>query len=1376
MVNIKNGTESLIYNNINDKFRLVLADTYDKIKSLGLKYYDKRSITKNEFIKDFDKIVKDFEEETIKRFNIKVSLRNSNTFAVMPIFNNDTFGIFKLSKNKDAVNAMRQLKTFSKYLESNVVTIDLKEVKIYNLPKDFYFPLFINVQTIVYDLDSDEFSGVVMHEIGHIFTLMELYTSSVKSTTSLLNSLLKNDDLNMTIEKLDITSNKELTDKEKSVMIYEHLTGSMKLIELASNRHYDNTDVEYNADNFAVKFGYGDSLVKVLNKLTKVRSTSYNMLFVIGVYKIFMSMLTSMLVLCFITNIFTLLSLTIFFVLLDLMYSIANLTINKRNPTGNIHGDLMTRAKRIKTSMISILRANNLSKDELKLMIKQLDSTNKELEILDKSIMDSIFGGLINKTLSVNLNLQDSLANTLDSLVNNNLYVSSAKFDAGLESVSYMGKKHPVVKKLNTVFKNITDKNLVTTVATIYAYLKDIETIVYEEFGIPTVVMPSSTLVNIVGDAGWFSVPFNFIQESALSNNVTLMSQSRLTISNLFVTDVNSRLLNALKKKDIIIDKNKNKIFGLDRLKHKTIIGVELGRDDLFMTYGLSPIALTPEEMTAVILHEIGHLFTYIDAMTKSVRTNIMLQEYFLDATKVSKVSKITYDDRFKEVDKRFNTVKGTIYGNIISYLTFSILQIESIAGLALAGSPISIMLDRSANKNNLGNYVSYSTDSEVVADNFATMYGVGAELTSGLTRLQTLNIKSKFLIVLPLLYHSFVSTIRGMVFNWDFSKLNSGLPKLILLSFIGSMTIWFSYFISRVILNDDFPYEKLPERFDSIKRSILKIVREEKLPKTEKKNILEALEIIDKNIKSVIDSGYASIILSMFIPSPNMGIILKPEKELMDILDKMINNDMYELALKFEVGLEASKHFLKDVTVFYTEENINKTPVVYLDKLLTKSSVKLINKALSKYNISIEYKRYVISVKSNINYKIRSGISGFALVPVYDNGIDKVISLTLETDKIAWHLANPHINVYNIDTVQLSDIKYIYIEEMDNLPDLTSKINHKTKKIDKVIAKIWEVLDEYYDNYGRTNNIGEIDILLKIKDLPKELNEQLLLLKNMIIENENTDYSGLDLHSGNVSYKDGKYILLDPLYNPNRLGHKQSNYITVDKSKLALKQGTESLTLNNKKKCKYNKDEPFIVYHFGKSGYEDIRPLALQDIKNIEEHKLYKMLGKEKFKTYFNEVNTFINDISKDEVKNLIDNGFKNWDVKDLTKYEINLDDNKDKIDSISITSIPDTSEWYSKHWDDWYEKHKDLNDKEYVKAKEELRDRMLNELKLTTTFKSIEKFQEYANNKDWCDNEKFVEYNIENGFKSQYASYIPHIQITVNAPLTISKSTRVW
>jgi len=1146
MNNIKSGVESLINSNINDKFRLVIDDVYEKINKLGIRYYNKKNITKNEFINDFNKIVELFEKESINRFNIKISLRNSNTFAVMPLYNTETFGNFEVTKNKDTLNAVKQLKSFNKYLESNVITIDLKNVRINNLPNGFYFPLFINIRTLIDDLDNNNFGAIIMHEIGHIFTLIEMYSNSVKSTTTIINSLLKNNNIDDVIDNLDLTSNKDLTNKDKSIMIYEHLTSDIKNIKLASNRHYDYTDTEYNADNFAVKFGYGDSLIITLNKLTIVEDTTFNLLFVVGIYKIIMSMLTSMLVLLFITNTFTLLTLTLFFILLDIISSITNITINKRNGNNSVHGDLQTRAKRIRTSIVSLLRDNNLNKDELKLIIKQLDITDKQFNILEKSLMDSVFGGLINKTFSVNLNLQDSLANSIDSLINNNLYVSSTKFQVGIESASYKGKKHPVVKRLNETFKNITDKNLIVSIKDYGTYVNELEDIIYEEFGIPVNIMPGYLL-----GTGWACLPFNFVEESALSDYKTYLNKSRLSLTNILVKDVNAKLVKHIRNNDIIIDKINNKVIGLDRDKHKTLLLVELGRDDFGNTHRTSNIALKPEEMTAIILHEIGHLFTYLDAMTKNVKTNSLLQENFLDATGVDKISKIIYDEKIKQADKDLTTTSGTITSLFYTYITSFMMSLQSLAGLTKGGSPITIMLSRSVNKNTLGDSHTYATDAEALADDFSTMYGVGGELTTALKRVVTLNVKSKFLITLPFLYYTFVNIIKMMVIRRDFTNAGSLLTEYLLKILLGAITMWFAYFIARVILNDDFPYEKLPERFDGIKRSLLKVIREENLGKVEKKNILKALETIDNNMADILDAGYGSIIMSMFIPDKNVGVILKPAKDLMDILDKLINNDMYESALKFEVGLEATKHFLKDVTVFYTESNINYGTPDFISKFLTKSNIKKINNILDKYNISIEFINNKIGVKSSIHYNIKTGISGFALVPVKDNGVDKVISITMETDKVNWHLLNPYINVYEIDVVQLSDIKYLYIEKMDNLPIIGDSKNKKATKLGK---NIYDKIKQFYFDYGTTTNVQEIDEILKLKELTKELKEQFLILKSMLIENDNTDNSELDLHTGNISEKDGVFILLDPIYNSNRLAFKKSNYIKIDRSKLTPK------------------------------------------------------------------------------------------------------------------------------------------------------------------------------------------------------------------------------
>ena len=1145
-MSIKAGTESLIKPQFNDYIIDVIKDNFINVKELLKSYHIDKSINKKEFKDRFDILSKEFEESCYERFGLNIRLRDSNMFAVLPIVNDEVFNSNMLhnSLNADVKHAYKQMRDFKKFIEKDSFTIDLNSAKIKGLDKDTYFPLFINSRSIVFDnVDMEDYTAIVLHEIGHVFTLLEMYSKTNRAINSLSNNLLKHNDINGVLDELEITSHPNATETDKIIMVYNYMTKDM--LNITDSRNNDDTDVEYEADNFTAAFGYGGQLVKALNNQLRpgeIPIGLFTSLFIF--YNILNAVLIATLISIFIVPIsmFT----TILVMLIgDLIINISKTIIrnSKRNPTNDEHGSILERYVKIKTSMIAMLRENDLDRKDKKMLISSINDVEEGLKILEKSTLNSYIGGLISEKVGVNFNIQDRLADTLDRLINNDLYVSKTKFEVGLESVSYSGRKDPIVNDLLKLVNKLLDQNIVENVTQAGEVFDEMSEVIYERFGIPTLIANA----NYFG-VGFSCLPFSLTDQYGLGN-INNKVQGRYTLSALYTRpfgiDSNFELLkdlnNGLK---ITVDNDKKYIKGLDKKRHRSLLLLELGRDDFYLKHTNSSIALKPLEIVAIILHEIGHLFTHTDALVRTVRTNSMLQEYLLDNNKVTKTHIIENDERFIKAKEKISSTSGNLSYTIMDMFVIATNIVSSILNLNFAGNPAMVILDTKDSSDRLGDYNTYNTDSEVLADNFATSFGLGDELTHGLKRMITYNNKSILLYMLP----SIVALAKSIfIFGIKEKKLKH-FGKILINSLIYSMGLYAMFLIARMVLNEYFPYEKLPERFDSIKRSLIKIIRDTDLDTDSKKEILKSLKVIEQDIEDVIEAGYSSFLLNIFSINVNGGVTFKNNKILTDMLDKMINNDLHLKGLEFEVGLE-SKKFLEDVTVFYTEFEIDKDSYKELF-IKNRSTIKKINDSLKDYNIELEYTKEdgILGIKSKKLLRISSGITTIAFMPKDKENLTSIVTMTVEPEKVLWLLENPYIKVYDIDILQVSDIKYIYIVDVEYL----TKNDKQTKTISKIVDKIDKSFDKLYDDYGVYDFNTQIKLLKELKGIPNELKEQIILLEYILTKIDKNPNARLDLHTGNFSYNsDGKLVLLDPIYNPTKLARKQSNYISLDLSKL---------------------------------------------------------------------------------------------------------------------------------------------------------------------------------------------------------------------------------
>jgi len=199
------------------------------------------------------------------------------------------------------------------------------------------------------------------------------------------------------------------------------------------------------------------------------------------------------------------------------------------------------------------------------------------------------------------------------------------------------------------------------------------------------------------------------------------------------------------------------------------------------------------------------------------------------------------------------------------------------------------------------------------------------------------------------------------------------------------------------------------------------------------------------------------------------------------------------------------------------------------------------------------------------------------------------------------------------------------------------------------------------------------------------------------------------------------------------------------------------------------NFDNGIKVYHVSSEIREDIRPVAFQNKSKKQTDDLIKLIGAARFETYKYEINAFLEPMTSELVNELIDNGFNVWKSNGLFLHEINLDENEDAINYIRVTSHPEQQAFMDEHWDDWYNRHKDLNDNDFNEAKTALKKLMAIKTGIPDEM-TLEEFKTIYKDHKWCNIDYFVKLNIEKGSKRQYASYIPHLQISVNKPLTVS------
>jgi hypothetical protein len=364
-------------------------------------------------------------------------------------------------------------------LNGEVGEVDTKTGRVSGAFSRYASNLYIDVDSLVniYGLTFREVSAVVMHEIGHAFTICQ-FSDRTHSTNQIIAGMAvrMQRDPNLTGDKYDVTireatdiglltkgeANKLLTAANRQAL--GTVLGKKLIAQTQSmllNGEYDNTSAEALADDYAAKFGYYREIASANFKLgtRQVSGTSLSQsssmgiiltppVFVIIVLALIMILQTPVGLPLVLVGIgiwifgTSLLFLLFAFIAIGMMIILirgeksnreANTPIEKIAAFG-ISGDspeyddLLPRLIRIRNSAVADLKSPELDQEAVKYMLESIENIDELIDIAGKG----------EKILSPFSSLYDYIVcdedkdpvlsqRRLEKLINNELTVSAAK-------------------------------------------------------------------------------------------------------------------------------------------------------------------------------------------------------------------------------------------------------------------------------------------------------------------------------------------------------------------------------------------------------------------------------------------------------------------------------------------------------------------------------------------------------------------------------------------------------------------------------------------------------------------------------------------------------------------------------------------------------------------------------------------------------------------------------------------------------------------------------------------------------------------------------------------------------------------------------------
>lgn len=321
---------------------------------------------------------------------------------------------------------------------------------------------------------------------------------------------------------------------------------------------------------------------------------------------------------------------------------------------------------------------------------------------------------------------------------------------------------------------------------------------------------------------------------------------------------------------------------GIDR-KRSRVTGIYT--QFLAKVYFTSGILNSPmfsdAELAAILLHELGHNFTYFEFLGNTFTAN-----YVLSATTAA----ILKTDSLKERDVLLMEAEKQL-GVKLSDRT----QVANTKTAAMNDTVAMVFLSELANKSRseLGTNLYDIRSWEQLSDQFATRHGAGKDLVTGLDK-----IYRAYGSPSTLSNAGFLSMEAIKFVMWSGSILVPVAVGAAPLAFFG---IAFA-FLACVVLNPQAKVYDDPEaRVKLVRKQLTEALKQKDISEAERKALLKDIELVQTVEDGLTDRrGLVEFMWAKVFP---WGKKSASQAEMMKQLEELANNDLFVVANKFKLG-----------------------------------------------------------------------------------------------------------------------------------------------------------------------------------------------------------------------------------------------------------------------------------------------------------------------------------------------------------------------------------------------------------------------------------------------------------------------------------------
>lgn len=334
---------------------------------------------------------------------------------------------------------------------------------------------------------------------------------------------------------------------------------------------------------------------------------------------------------------------------------------------------------------------------------------------------------------------------------------------------------------------------------------------------------------------------------------------------NISIADQN-KIIDSANNKEGFVDIEKAKVSGIFS---EYINTVYLNFYELFVN-----LELSPAEVTAILLHELGHAFYSCEYSDRFETVNLVLTEVSKQISNKKKDKNLSYifreiqsiNDKVTEED-----VDKIINGNrvVAGYLWFRVV----------IGSVQQQMKHAKYDETNF----------EQMADNFAARFNYGTALVSGLDKLHVVYISPE--------KNKTMRTFSLIMSLLNFSILAyASLLGFILPGMIGYSVFMMILFVTSIFLSGedmkDYTYDELRTRYARIRNEYVAMLKTLDLDNKNAKTILDNIETIDRVINDTMKYRDVYTFFSNLIFKRNRNALSAIEEQ--KLLEEFAFNDLF--------------------------------------------------------------------------------------------------------------------------------------------------------------------------------------------------------------------------------------------------------------------------------------------------------------------------------------------------------------------------------------------------------------------------------------------------------------------------------------------------